>query len=200
MNYLKSAHSLIFKMLKSAEKCWKNPKKIYSLWSYPWRWIFQHFPEMCQFTYDPRAFLSSAFFSNTFFVSKPLLSWSCFAFSVCWTTVSHHGCWAEGFSLSLSLSCRRRRVCVAQERKWEPRVISGRTRRWCFLVSHAGRPDDGRGLQLKRCQGRIRSRIRTELVTGGYVLLVTQSLMVFSGLFSFSRWGVGGGGADFLPV
>ena len=77
-------------------------------------------------------FLSSAVFSNS-------LSWASSFFhdlvslSVCWTRGSHYGCWANGLSLSLSLSPADVDVFVLlQERKREPRVISGRTRRWVF--------------------------------------------------------------------
>ena len=73
---------------------------------------FQHFPEICRFTYNPRFSVVRGLFK--------FFSWASSSFcdlvllSVCWTRGSHHGCWANGFSLS-SLGVVV--VCVAPREK-----------------------------------------------------------------------------------
>ena len=136
MNFLKSAHSLIFKMLKNAGKSWKI---LFTL----------IIPRALNFSAFSRDLLQrrSAGFSvvrglfKFFFVSKQsCLSCSHFAFGfIGWTRVSH-GCWANG----LSLYCRRRsRLCCSKkESESSPRVIhvSEWTRRRVFSCFSC--PDD----------------------------------------------------------
>ena len=52
-------------------------------------------------------------------------------------------------SLSLSLSCWSRRVCCSKRESESPESYLDGRGDGCFLVSHAGRRDDDRGLQSK---------------------------------------------------
>ena len=62
-------------------------------------------------------------------------------------------------AVSRFLSCRRRRrLCCSKKESESPESYLDGRGDGCFLVSHAGRRDDDRVLQSKRCQGRIRRR------------------------------------------
>ena len=131
VNFLKSAHSLIFKMLKNAGKSWKI---LFTSNHTQGIEFFQHFPEIC-FKDDPRAFLSCVGFSNPFSWASSLSCLSCprFAFGfIGWTRVSH-GYWANG----LSLSCRRRRrLCCSKKESESPGLyLDGRGDGWFFCFS-----------------------------------------------------------------
>ena len=62
-------------------------------------------------------------------------------------------------TVSLSVSCRRRRrLCCSKRESESPESYLDGRGDGCFLVSHAGRRDDDRGFQSKRCRRRIRRR------------------------------------------
>ena len=111
MNFLKSAHSLIFKMLKNAGK---SRKLLFTL-IIPRALNFTEFPEIC-FKDDLRAFLLCAGFSNSFSWARSLSCLSCSRFTfgfIGWTRDSL-ACWANAFSLSCR---RRRRLCCSKKKK-----------------------------------------------------------------------------------
>ena len=107
MNFLKSARSLIFKMLKNAGKSWKI---LFTL-------IIPRALNFSAFSRDlPVQVRSTGFFVvrglfKFFLVNKQLVFRDLVLLSVCWTRVSHRGCWADGFSLSC---WHRRRLCCSK--------------------------------------------------------------------------------------
>ena len=61
-------------------------------------------------------------------------------------------------SLSLSFLPMSTCLCCSKRESESPDSYLDRRGDGCFLVSHAGRRDDDRGLQSKRCRGRVRRR------------------------------------------
>ena len=154
MNFLKSVHSLIFKMLKNAGKSWK----ILCTLIIPRALNFSaFFRDLLQGRFAGFSVLSCTGFSNSFSWASSLSYLSCsrFVFGfIGWTRVSH-GCWANG----LCLSCRRRRrsCCSKIESESPESYLDGRGDR-CFFLSLMQGDETTIGyfnrMKLKRCRGR----------------------------------------------
>ena len=155
MNFLKSARSLIFKMLKNAGKSWKILFTLIIPRALNFSAFSRDLPVQVRFT----GFFVVRGLFKFFFVNKQLVFRDLVLLSVCWTRVSHRGCWADDFSLSCR---RRRRLCCSKRESESPESYLDKETGVFFFVSHAGRRDDDRVLVLpsneakKKCRGRRR--------------------------------------------